>query len=734
MKHTVILCCLLTLAVPYSLGAAEMLLAAVDKVSLGDLLNMELTVATKTKTTAQEAPSIVSVISGEEIKNMGARDLIDVLRTIPGFDMTLSPNDTTYKINIRGMISSHKNNKIKIMIDGHSLSALWGDPHQLFNGMPVANIKQIEIIRGPGSALYGTDAFLGVINIITKQGGDGQSQIAVEGGSFNTIKPYGRLSYSKDDLKVSLYADYSDTDGYKKQIDSDAFGTRPTSAAPGDTTNNAENYVFHGDIRYKDFYFSGYFQKRTDEMLIGMSNALTNEDDIKYSYAYGEIGYSLPIDRGNVNIRGYYDYAEQDALMELFSEETASAVFKWTNGESIFGLPYAKNSIIGAEISADYNITDAIQIVGGTSYEYYEQFDPKAYETANIIGKPLLINGVTYKPMEYLGGLVDVSENGNWIKEADRAVFAVYGQSMFDIKKMFSLDKGVNNLSLTAGVRYDNYDDFGSTVNPRIGIVYGPSKDIWFKVLYGTAFRAPNFKELYSINNPSVIGNETLDSETISTAELLIGYKPTEKITTSLTLFDVKADDLIQQVPSAIPGTPAIYANIGKQESIGIEAEIKMFFDKGTYAYCNLTWQDVKDKTHATIISAGGQVYTHDDFFPGAVPEFYGNVGVNYRISDNINANLWMNYVGKRDRSEEMKWGGEDGEQLVPADQRSPVTDRTLFNASLIFSNFYKGWELQLSGFNLFDADHKDPDRSGSVKNDLPLAGASFIARLSYSF
>ena len=85
-------------------------------------------------------------------------------------------------------------------MDGHSLSALWGSPQALFNTIPLADIRQIEIIRGPGSALYGTGAFLGVLNIITKKGGDGPSVIGMEGGSYDTIKPYGRLSYQKDDL------------------------------------------------------------------------------------------------------------------------------------------------------------------------------------------------------------------------------------------------------------------------------------------------------------------------------------------------------------------------------------------------------------------------------------------------------------------------------------------------------------------------------------------------------
>ncbi len=153
--------------VPTIPGAAQEKAGGIDDISLGDILNLDITVATKTKTTVQEAPSIVSVITADEIRNMGARNITDVLRTVPGFDMTLSSNSAAYQMNIRGMRSSAQNDKIKLMIDGHSMSALWGSDQQLFNVAPIANVRQIEIIRGPGSALYGTGAFLGVVNIVT---------------------------------------------------------------------------------------------------------------------------------------------------------------------------------------------------------------------------------------------------------------------------------------------------------------------------------------------------------------------------------------------------------------------------------------------------------------------------------------------------------------------------------------------------------------------------------------
>jgi len=96
-----------------------------------------------------------------------------------------------------------------------------------------------------------------------------------------------------------------------------------------------------------------------------------------------------------------------------------------------------------------------------------------------------------------------------------------------------------------------------------------------------------------------------------------------------------------------------------------------------------------------------------------------------------VNANVWINYVGERDRSEEKKW---DGENLVLTDGRAPINERYLVNASLTFRNIVKGMEIQLSGYNLLDDKHVDPEPSGSVENDIPQPGKCFMARTSYSF
>ncbi|MCP4107189.1 MAG: TonB-dependent receptor [Desulfobacteraceae bacterium] len=698
-----------------------------------------VTVATKTEITAQEAPAIVSVISAKEIRNMGARDIIDVLRTVPGFDMCQNNGLPLHGIVIRGIQSPSANDKTRIMINGHSMQAFWGDPQQHFDRLPIASIKKIEIIRGPGSALYGTGAFSGVINIITKQGGDEPSRVSFERGTFNTIKPYSELSYKNDDFKAYLYADYHKTDGYDGTVESDAainspvipgFGPAILPSVSREMNSESTHHTIQANISYKDIYFSGFFQKADSNVPIGVTGILTDEDDFETFYAYGELGFKFPTtDRGSLLAKIYYDHAEQETVYELFPEETAQ-LYGFPDGEGIRGGPFVNRSVLGGEITAEHNIYPGIQLVAGASYEYIKQFDVRNYANCNVTGSDINVGGIPYPffPYQYFPtGITDISESANWNKNEDRGIGAVYAQGILDIKKLFSMEKGVYNLSLTTGLRYDHYDDVGSTTNPRFGLVYAPSEKLYFKALYGKAFRAPNFLELYMQNNPVGDGNPYLKPEKISTAEALIGYHFSKNIRSTITFFNIKSDDLIQ-----FSGTEGGYVNVGEMESNGFEAELKANFGKFKYAYCNFTWQDVKNTTNEEI---QGTDERQEDFNPGNIPEFYGNIGVNYDFFDeHVIANISLNYVGERERSEEKMWNGEE---TVQADPRDPVKARTLFNASLTFRNFInrlKGLEIQVSGFNLFNEDHRDPNGRESLFNDIPRPGRTFTGRISYSF
>ncbi len=705
---------------------------------------MKITIATKTEMISEEAPSIVSVITANEIKNMGARNLEDVLRTVVGIEVTQDP--VAMKIGIRGIFASlQSNNKTKIMLDGHSLGTLLsGDPTYYLWSIPVDNIKQIEIIRGPGSALYGTNAFAGVINIVTKNE-EAPSKIAIKAGSFNTYKPTFELSYNDKDIKAYIYGDYYKTDGPREDITSDAggdlFGSMGFRSLSGKTTYDSEYFNIHTKLKYNDFYLNAFYRETIEKQIpVGIANMIADEDEDNSGAGFTEIGYDMPIsDKGSVLFKMYFDYFKHDVKFESFPEQVSeffsglySFAEPYPKDDGIHGGPICNNESFGGEITFKYNFLDHINLVCGGLYEDQKQSDVHLHTAnGNYQTYPITIDGITYNPMQYLEGWRDISDIANWNENAERNINAFYIQTIFHLASFFNFES-ISSLSLTAGVRYDDYDDVGSSTNPRLGIVFAPTEKLYFKALYGQAFRAPNFLELYNKNNPTANANPNVNPETLNTIEGQIRYNFTKNISSSITYFSTTLEDIIKAKPDATGVRK--YGNYGNVESEGIETELKLFFGKDKYGYINLTYQDVKDVTNETITSPSGQTYTQKDFFPGDIPEIMCNIGFNYPLNNNIIGNVSLKYIGERKRSQKRKF--DSNQNLTYVDLRPDIDSQILVNSTLTFGNFSsaKGIEFQFSCFNIFNEDHIDPEPSGEVANDLPRGGRSFYAKSAYIF
>jgi outer membrane receptor for ferrienterochelin and colicin len=220
--------------------------------------------------------------------------------------------------------------------------------------------------------------------------------------------------------------------------------------------------------------------------------------------------------------------------------------------------------------------------------------------------------------------------------------------------------------------------------------------------------------------------------ETISTAEFLAGIHLNRNITATLDFFNIRKEDTIRLYKGG-------YDNWGEIVSQGVEGEIRVSFDKNRYGYLNVTLQKAKDVTHDVIRDLGGAAYTQDDFDLGNYPKVMANLGVNSDIRRYINADVSLNYVGSMERIGKMQFTDSktdpDG-TVEKTDNRDSLGSYVLVNFSLIFRNFdfAKGWELQLTGYNLLNADQRDPDLSGNVTYDLPRWGRNFLGKLTYTF
>lgn len=668
--------------VPGAMGAEQEKPDALDELSLYELRNLEtfMVTATKRKISTRKAPAIATVITADEIRNMGARNLTDVLKMVPGFGVSLQANGR-YAFEVRGVRTS-MSEKILVMMDGHRVN----ESHDgsafsaIFDSLSVENAKQIEIIRGPGSALYGANAFVAAVNIITKDADDLDGvQIAGTGGSFETKKVslLGGKSFEK--FKIAGSVGYTDTDGFNPTIDADRFAGKPFSRTPGEADSYLEQTEAFLKASYGNLILKGHFTNKDRGSYIGWAQALTDDNaytqqnfwtDLEYSHAF--------TDRISAKFRLYYDFFKSDVSLKLLPDGVLGFP------EGMIGKPHLKVGTTGTELQSDLDLFKGNHLIVGINYEYIEQYD---------VGQITNFNPWTNAPLD---SFQDVSSWGNFNRDATRQVWAVYVQDEWEIRE---------NLNLTAGVRYDNYDDFGSTVNPRAALVWSFLKDADLKLLYGQAFRAPSFLELYNDGNPVALGNPNLDPEEIKTYEAALGYRFKGSHSININYFQNDIDNLITRDTA----TPAHYINKGGAEIKGIEVSLSGQYSADNWWKLSYTWQDPRNADT-------------DDTLPD-VPSQRASFSVNYGICKYLTAHADILWTGERPR--------------VSGDTRGDMPSYTTVDLTLIAKNFYKGFEVRGMVHNLFDEDYKDPDTTGAAKlipGDYPREGISALIEFSYRF
>lgn len=176
-----------------------------------------VSIASGTETPLDKAAAITSVISADDISAMGATDLDQILETVPGLHVNHSDQTFSSKYIFRGITSSF-NPQALLLVNGIPVTTMmYGNRGNVWGGMPIKAIERIEVIRGPGSALYGADAYAGVINIITKSAQDVQDTVVgARTGSFNTRGGWVEAGKQLDGVGVSFVLEYQETDGWRK--------------------------------------------------------------------------------------------------------------------------------------------------------------------------------------------------------------------------------------------------------------------------------------------------------------------------------------------------------------------------------------------------------------------------------------------------------------------------------------------------------------------------------------
>jgi len=513
----------------------------------------QIKIATKHKQTIYSSPSSVYVITRQQIKDMGITNLQALLNFVPGFQSTRDVEQgTASRISSRGR-STALSESVLVQLDGKKLNDLYTGGISLLNRLlNLGNVEQIEIIRGPGSALYGSNAFLGVINIVTTSG---LNEVNIAVSEPNQVS--SNISYShqfSQENALDIYLSFFNNDGEKYKL-------TDINGITGIVSDPAAGIDFHLKYSLGNWLFTGRYMKRElqDFLALGsIGNNINNEDSQQWSFSSeyhgkisNELSYSLLLSQSR-------DRWETLALLIPKDVEIFPG-FSLTN--NFVGGPFLKSQNNKISLNFTYQIKNNHLLTFGSSYEKAHISDVHTATTHDLF------------TLEEYEKPIKLTNDDSFNDDKSREITSIYLQDQIHIGQHWEL---------TAGIRHDAYSDFGTSTNPRLALVWKQQEKNSIKLMYGNAFRAPNFLELYDRNNYVDFGNINLHAEEVETIEL--SWLKTEiNWHFELTAFSNTYKHLITlSEPIEHPENPFFaptFINKDGQKSSGIESELLYKFD-----------------------------------------------------------------------------------------------------------------------------------------------------------
>lgn len=633
-----------------------------------------IAIATGHRQPLATAPAVATVITAEDIEAIGATTLSEAMVLVPGVNVLnrLQGNHFIF----RGVRSdSDFNPDWLIMLDGVPQNDVaLGNQRLFISEIPIQNIERIEVIRGPGSALYGTDAFAGVVNVITRKPSDVASpQVRVRGGSFDTAEARYLRPDQLGEIKSLFSLQTRTTEGFRPKVEMDeqtiwdqTLGTN-ASLAPGHAQTWQDDYNLQWDLERGPLRIRA---RRWAHKLgiAGLAGSLDDTGRRKSDMNSLDLMYEHMNVAPDWDLRGvlsWYDFDIDTKDVRAYPPGAFGGLFP----DGVQDNPGYSERRYYSELAGLYKGWAAHTLTLGTGGARHRLYDVRG--TRNY---GLLSSGLPFP----LPAPINLDDTQTFLPNADRDIYFAYAQDEW---------RYAADWTLTYGLRYDHYSDFGSTANPRIALVWATAADVTTKFLVGRAFRAPTFTDLYSQNNPSLIGNPNLQPELITTYEIATEYHPSPRLTAGINVTHHVIKDKINDVANAIGTTGQ---NQGRQEGNGGEIELR--------------WSPINDVSLSAWYAHQRNEVKDTDTDAGFAPRNSANVRVDWRFLPNWFWDTNMHWVADRSRE--------------PGDNRPPVTDYTLVNVTLRYKSRAL-WMTSLSVFNLFDKKARDPSDPGGFDDHL---------------
>ena len=482
--------------------------------SLEQLMATEVSISTSTKQKLSKAPAVVTLITEEDIKATGTTNLMEILQSVPGIYIKTNLFGAKPLITMRGASGAN----VLLMVNGAPAKDLVWSPGIFWKGIPAQQIERIEIIRGPGSALFGSDASAGVINVITKTAGKmSHSEVGVRAGSFDTQTAWVQHATQWNGFDIALSAEAAHTDGDHPFIARDRLGNA------GRARFGWDNRELHFSIS-KDNWRVLLDQTRHTDVDIGLAGSALLNPSTRASDSLTSAAWLY----NNERIAADWGLSAEARYREI---EYDSGNGYWNTATSLETMNVAERRI-NAELGASYHgfSNHALRFGGGVVRQ-----DP-------------------YHVRDRFNGVPQM-----FAPEQSRSNRYLFAQDVWTFAR---------DWELTAGARYDHYSDFGGTFNPRLALVWQTSERLTSKLMVGQAFRAPSYLELYSQTSANA-PNPELKPERSRTMDMAFSYRATEDLRLGVNFYRFDRRDVI--APATV--TPFQFINVDRFMARGTEFE-----------------------------------------------------------------------------------------------------------------------------------------------------------------
>lgn len=531
-----------------SAGAASA--ADLTELSIEQLLDIEVYSASKFAQKTTEAPASVSIVTAADIRDYGYRTLADILRGVRGLDISYDRNYSY--LGARGFNPpGGYSNRILMLVDGYRVNDV------VYDSAPIGTefildmnlIERVEVVRGPGSSIYGSNAFFGVVNIITRRGRDFNGwEASGEAASFGAGA--GRLTYGRqheNGVEVLLSASYFGSS--RQDLFFPEFNTPATNNGVAQGLDHDTAKRVYGKLSFDDFTLAAAYSERTKGIPTASYGTVFNDPRAQTTDALTALylGYD-----GQLS-------GQQDITARLsYNGYSYRGAYPWDQPPVTVNEDWSGGEWWGADVKLVSHY-ERHKLVLGAEYQDNFRQDQKNY---------------------------DVAPYGLYLDDQRSSTrTALYAQDEIMLHE---------NLKFNAGGRYDHYSTVGDAVNPRLALIYTPRPETALKLLYATAFRTPNAYELY-YTSTDMKPNQNLKPEEITSHELVIEHQLQPNLRLTASAYYNQIRNLIDQVIDPADGL-LMFQNTGQTKAKGVEFEAERAWADDTRLRASYAWQLSRDQ------------------------------------------------------------------------------------------------------------------------------------------